>query len=201
MPHQRLHLPALMWDSASFHEDKAVGMLAEILAARCGVDPAKARQIRFAASLHDIGKRKLQHLVNKPSKLTDEEYEQMKAHTTIGAKMLERANLQGELGVMAMNIARWHHENWDGSGYFGEYLSELPYYVEMVAIADTFTALVCKRSYKDSWPPEEALAYIESLAAIRFSSALVAVFIPLVRSDSRVEAIFESVASTTSQPQ
>ena len=183
-----------MLNSAAFHEDKAVGMLAEILAIECGVAPAKARQIRIAAYLHDIGKQKLQHLVNKPSKLTDEEFEQMKTHTTIGAEMLERANLQGELGVMAVNIARWHHESWDGNGYFGKYFCELPYYIELVAIADTFTALVSNtRPYKEAWSWEDALTHIESLADIRFNPALVAIFVPLVRSDYRVAAIFESM--------
>jgi len=175
----------------AFHEDKAVGRLAEIIALECGISPAKARQIRIAASLHDIGKQKIQHLVNKPGKLTDAEFEVMKTHTTLGAEML--ATFQGELGEMAVNIARWHHENLDGSGYFGKRLSELPSYIEMVALADTFTALVCTRSYKKSWPPEEALAYIQSQVDIRFNIVLVEMFIPLVRSDKRVKAIFESV--------
>jgi len=174
-----------------FNEDKAVGMLAEIVALECGVDPAKARQIRIAAFLHDVGKQEMMHLVNKPGKLTKAEFEVMKTHTTIGAAML--SNFQGELGKMAADIARWHHENWDGSGYFGKYLCKLPYFIEMVAIADTFTALVCTRPYKQSWPPEEALAYIEAQADIRFSHALVGIFIPLIRTDSRVAAIFEPV--------
>ena len=175
----------------AFHEDKAVGKLAELVALECGTSPAKSRQIRIAASLHDIGKQKIQHLVNKPGKLTDAEFEQVKTHTTLGAEML--ATFQGDLGEMAQNIARWHHENWDGSGYFGKYLCELPYYIEMVAIADTFTALCVQRPYKEPWPPEEALAYIQSQSDIKFSSVLVDIFIPLVRSDKRVKAIFESV--------
>jgi len=175
----------------AFHEDKAVGVLAEIIALACGVDQAKARQIRIAASLHDIGKQKIRHLVDKPGKLTDSEFEIIKTHTTLGAAMLE--TMQGDLGEMARCIARWHHENWDGSGYFGRYLCELPYYIEMVALADTFTALVCTRPYKKSWPPEEALAYIKKQAAIRFSPVLVDIFIPLVRNDNRIAAIFEPV--------
>jgi putative two-component system response regulator len=174
-----------------FHEDKAVGELSEVVALACGVCPAKARQIRIAASLHDIGKQKLQRLVKKPGKHTAAEFEVMKTHTTLGAAML--ATFQGELGEMARTIARWHHENWDGSGYFGKYLCELPYFVEMVAIADTFTALVCKRPYKQPWPPGEALAYIETQANIRFSPALVDIFIPLAQNNSRVAAIFEPV--------
>jgi len=65
----------------------------------------------------------------------------------------------------------------------------------MVALADTFTALCVQRPYKEPWPPEEALAYIQSQADIRFSVVLVEIFIPLVRNDKRVKAIFEEVAS------
>ena len=177
----------------AFNEDKAVGRLAEIIALTCSIDPAKARQIRIAATLHDVGKQKIKDIVNKPEKLTAAEFEQVKTHTILGAAMLE--TMQGELGIMARNIARWHHENWDGSGYWGKFLCDLPFYVEVVAIADTFTALVSERPYKISWPPEEALAYIQSQADIRFSPVMVDLFIPLVQNDSRVAAVFKPVVS------
>ena len=173
----------------TFHEDMVVGMLAEIVAVEYGVAPAKARQIRLAALLHDIGKQKLQHLVNKPGKLTDAEIDAMKAHTILGAEML--ATFQGELGDMARAIALWHHEHWDGNGYFGKYLCELPYFIEIVAIADVFTALVYERQYKQSWPPEEAIAYIQSQEDVKFSPVLVGIFVPLVQNNSRIAAIFK----------
>lgn len=172
----------------AFSEDKAVGALAEIIALECGINPAKARQIRIAASLHDIGKIKLKHLVSKSEKLTASEFEEIKTHTTLGAAMLE--TMQGTLGEMARSIARWHHEHWDGSGYFGKYLCDLPFYVEIVGMADVFTALVCERSYKCSWPPEEALTYIESRAGTQFNPSLVEIFIPLARNNGKVSAIY-----------
>ena len=173
-----------------FNENRAMAQLAEIVALEYGVSPEKARQIRIAAVLHDIGKRKIPtDIINKPGKLTTEEFEIMKSHTTLGAAMLE--SLQGELGLMARTIARYHHEHHDGSGYWGKHLYELPHYVELVAIADVFTASVCGRAYEEPWLPEDALTYIETQADIWFSSALVGVFIPLVRRDSRVSAIFD----------
>jgi putative nucleotidyltransferase with HDIG domain len=178
-----------------FNEDKAVGMLAEVIALECGIAPAKARLIRVAASLHDIGKQKMRHLVNKPGKLTATEFEVIKTHTTLGAAML--ATFHGDLGELSRNIAQWHHEHWDGSGYYGKRLSELPSYVGMVAIADVFTALIYGRAYKQPWPPAEALAYIESHANTHFDSALVKKFVPLARSDSRVLAIFAPVIGAT----
>jgi len=174
----------------AFNEDKAMAQLAEILALKCGVSPEKARQIRVAAVLHDIGKRKIPaDILNKSCKLTAEEFDVVKTHTTLGAAMLE--SIQGELGIMARTIARYHHERYDGSGYWGKHLGELPYYVEFVAIADVFTALVCGRPYKQPWPPEDALAYIENQADIQFSAVLVGIFLPLVCNDSRVSAIFD----------
>ena len=174
----------------AFHEDKLVAKLAEIIALECGIIPAKAKQIGIAAMLHDIGKQKISpKLLNKPGKLTAEEFEQMKSHTTIGAEMLN--SIQGELGVMVRTIAEFHHEKRDGSGYWGKRLCELPPYVEIVALADIFTALACVRPYKKSWPPEEVLAYIENLSDTHFSPALVEMFISLVLNDSRVAAVFK----------
>ena len=173
-----------------FNEDKAVGRLAEILALECGMQAKVARQIRVAAVLHDIGKQKIPtEILNKPGKLTADEFEVMKTHTNLGAAMLE--TVHSELGVMARTIARYHHEKWDGTGYWGKFLCELPPYVEIVAIADIFCALFCSRQYKDAWPSEDVLTYIEKLAGTHFNPALISIFIPLVQNDSRVAEIFE----------
>jgi len=172
-----------------FNEDKAAARLAEIVALECGVHPVIAGQIRVAAILHDVGKQKIpDSILNKPGKLTGQEFEVVKTHTRLGAEML--SSIQGGLGEMARQIALWHHEWWSGDGYWHKLTDELPAYVSIVAIADVFTALVCERVYKTAWPPSEALAYINSQAGTQFSPALVGVFIPLARSDSRVQALF-----------
>ena len=89
-------------------ENKAVGMLAELLALECGYDPAKAKQIRMAAILHDCGKMHIpEEIQNKPEKLTDYEFEIMKTHTMFGFNML--SNLAGEVGKMAQIAALYHH--------------------------------------------------------------------------------------------
>lgn len=174
----------------SFVEDEAAARLAEIVALECGVHPAVAKQIRVAAALHDIGKQKIpDSILNKPGKLTEQEFELMKTHTRLGAKMLR--SIQNGLGKMVRTTALYHHEWYDGGGYWGKHTCELPTYVPIVSISDVFTALVCERSYKFAWPPEEALDYIQNQAGTQFSPALVGVFIPLVRNDSRVSAIFE----------
>ena len=129
------------------NEAQAVGRLTEIIALEYGVTPAKARQIRTAAVLHDIGKLKIPaSILNNPGKLTLEEFQIMKTHTALGFEMLKP--IRGEIGEMARQCAYWHHERYDGLGYWRKPADELPFYVTVTSIADVFTALVCKRVYK-----------------------------------------------------
>jgi len=172
-----------------FNETKTVARLTEIIALECGVSSAAAKQIRTAAALHDVGKQKIpKSILNKPGKLTHQEFEIVKTHTVLGAKILN--DIEGELGEMARIIAMYHHERYDGGGYWGRRTGELPVYVSITAIADVFTALVCARPYKQPWPPFEALAYIENQTGMQFDPALTAVFLPLARNDSRVSALY-----------
>jgi putative two-component system response regulator len=176
---------------SNFREEKAVARLAEIVALECGTSPAAARQVRTAASLHDIGKLKIPgSIINKPGKLTAREFEVIKTHTVLGAEML--GSFQGKLGEMARVTAMYHHEWYDGSqSYWGKRAAVLPFYVQIAAICDVFTALLYRRPYKRPWPPEEALAYIQNKAGTQFSPALTDIFLPLARNDDRVWAIFK----------
>ena len=174
----------------SFNEEKAVARLAGIVALKCGASSKEADLLRTAAALHDIGKQKIpKRILNKPGKLTAQEFEVVKTHTTLGAEML--TSIQGKLGEMARVIAMYHHERYDGQGYWGKFLYELPHYLQFVTIADIFTALVCGRPYKEPWPPHDALAYIRSQSGAQFNPLLVDVFIPLAREDDRMSALFE----------
>lgn len=174
---------------SEINEDKAAAQLAEILALEYGIPPDKAKQIRIAAALHDIGKQKIdKKILDKPGKLTATEFEVVKTHTILGAEML--SSIQGALGEKVRNICLWHHERFDGGGYWGKRADDIPSYVEIVTIADVFTALVCKRPYKEAWPPEEAIAYMEVQSGKQFNPDLIAVFIPLAKNNSQVQAIF-----------
>jgi HD-GYP domain-containing protein (c-di-GMP phosphodiesterase class II) len=170
-------------------EERAVARLAEIVALDCGIHPATARQIRTATALHDIGKLKIAgSILKKPGKLDEREFEIMKTHTTLGADML--SNIQGELGRMARNICRYHHEHWDGvHGYWGRRTDSLPLYVSIAAISDVFVALINERPYKTAWPPQAALEYIQKQAGTQFSPALVNRFLSLITHDKRIQAI------------
>jgi len=173
---------------SNFDEEKAVGQLAELVALECGIGSAEAKLIRTAAVLHDVGKQKIPaEIINKPGKLTKQEFEIIKTHTTLGAEMLK--SIQGDLGVMARNICLYHHETYSGNGYWGKLADEVPFYVQLVTISDIFAALICVRPYKDAWPSEDALAYIQKKSGTIFDPKLVEIFLPLVREDSRVRDI------------
>lgn len=173
----------------AINESKAVGRLCEILALAYGEPPHKARQIRIAASLHDVGKQRIKKaILDKPGKLTPQEFEVVKTHTILGAEML--SGLEGELGKMARDCAMWHHEWHNGSGYWGKRMGDLPQFVAFTAISDVFCALIHRRCYKEPWPPREAMDYIQKQAGTQFSHELAEVFLWLVQYDSRVTAIF-----------
>jgi putative two-component system response regulator len=156
-----------------------------------GYVPPKAKQIGNAAALHDIGKQRISAaILDKPGKLDAQEFEIMKNHTKLGVEML--ASMRGELGEMAALICLFHHEFYSGGGYWNVPAYYLPEYVSIVAIADVFTACCSKRSYKDAWPPQDALAFIQQQAGTQFCPELVDIFIPLVRNDNRISAIFNT---------
>lgn len=122
-------------------------------------------QIVTASSLHDIGKMEVpEEILNKPGKLTDEEFRVMKGHAMAGADMVEDLLHQenaSPLIRMTYEICRWHHERWDGRGYpDGLKGDEIPIAAQLVSVADVYDALTSERCYKPSYTPEEALKMI-----------------------------------------
>jgi putative two-component system response regulator len=113
-----------------------------------------------SAPLHDIGKVGIpDHILHKPGKLNDEEWVVMRTHTTLGAQAIERAEMDAERPLeflaIAKTIARWHHENWDGSGYPDGLANDaIPLPAQLMKLADVFDALITRRVYKDAYKPE-----------------------------------------------
>ncbi len=137
-----------------------------------------------AAPLHDIGKIHIPDIVlNKPGRLTEEEFEVMKTHTTAGEELL--AHAKTELGEseylnMAVEMAAYHHEWWNGKGYpHGISGEEIPLCARIMAVADVFDALTSKRCYKDAMPLEKAYAIIREEAGTHFDPAVVEAFFAL----------------------
>ncbi len=137
-----------------------------------------------SAPLHDVGKIQVSDaILNKPGKLTDEEFEIMKTHTTAGAEIISRAiDMVSEenSGYLkeAMNLAHYHHEKWNGQGYpCGLAGEEIPLSARIMAVADVFDALVSKRSYKEGFPFEKAMAIIREGSGSHFDPKVVDAFV------------------------
>lgn len=171
-----------------FNEEKAVGYLSEIFALECGFGSTKAKQIRNAAFLHDIGKQKLpKELMENPGELTAQEMEIIKTHTKLGAAMV--SSIQGKIGEYAAIICLYHHEWANGGGYWNVPTHYLPNYVPIVSLSDVFVSLITERPYKDAWSHDEALEYIAKQAGTQFDTGLSEFFISMIRHDSRVSAV------------
>jgi len=136
-----------------------------------------------AAPLHDIGKVGIPDaILQKPGKLTDDEWVIMKTHTTIGENILSAAHLQSDKANpiinMAYKIAGSHHERWDGTGYpRGLKGKDIPLAGRIMAIADVYDALVSKRVYKPKWTYEEGISEILSLKGLQFDPLIVDAFV------------------------
>ncbi len=138
--------------------------------------------VEMSAPLHDVGKIHIPDAVlNKPGKLTDEEYEIMKTHTTAGKEILENAigSLQGENYLKeARNMAAYHHERWDGKGYpEGLHGEVIPLSARVMAIADVFDAIASPRVYKPAFSFEKAVSIIEEGSGTQFDPKCVEVFL------------------------
>ena len=134
-----------------------------------------------AAPLHDIGKINIPDaILNKDTRLTDEEYEIMKGHANAGYEIIEKAiaNLT-ESGYLeqAKQMAHYHHEKWDGSGY-PEHLKEeqIPLSARVMAVADVFDALLSRRSYKEPFSFEKAMSIIKEGSGKHFDPKVVSAF-------------------------
>jgi response regulator RpfG family c-di-GMP phosphodiesterase len=137
-----------------------------------------------ASVLHDVGKIRISDtILNKPGKFTKEEYEEMKKHSQLGAETVRDImgdNADEELVQMSCDVARYHHEKWDGTGY-PEGLSEtqIPLCARIMAVADVFDALVSKRVYKAPMSTEEAFNILQVESGSHFDPEIVEVFLSL----------------------
>ncbi len=137
--------------------------------------------IQAASSLHDIGKVGIpDSILLKEGKLTSEEYEIMKLHSTIGSKTLEdvyRYYPQNEFVKMGIEIARWHHEKWDGSGYPDQLVGEaIPLTARIMALADVYDALKSERCYKKALSHDACVKIISQDGGKYFDPVIVEIF-------------------------
>ena len=173
----RLAAAAEFRDDDTGQHTRRVGELSVTIAEHLGLPDSEIELLRLAAPLHDLGKIAIPDaILGKPGKLTVEEFNQMKTHTTIGAQML--AGSAFALLEMAEQVAQTHHEKWDGSGYPSGLAGEsIPIVGRIVAVADVFDALTHSRPYKPAWGIPDAIAEMTSQAGRHFDPQVLEAFL------------------------
>lgn len=172
----RLSTAAEYKDEETGAHIKRMSLYSAAIARKMGLDANTVETILYAAPMHDVGKIGIPDIIlTKPAKLDPIEWEIMKLHTVIGAKILEGSD--AEFIKLAETIALCHHEKWDGSGYPNKLKgAAIPISGRITAVADVFDALVSKRPYKDIFSMEESLDIIKKGRGSHFDPDVVDAF-------------------------
>ena len=157
---------------------KYAGMIAE----KMGYSGEQLERLRYAGLLHDIGKIGIpEEIINKPAKLTDEEYAVIKTHSAIGGSILKEITEIPEISVGA----RWHHERYDGRGYPDNLAGEdIPELARIIGVADAYDAMTSNRSYRGLLSQEEVLNEVEKGKGSQFDPQIADVMIELIKNDT-----------------
>ncbi|MCB2181173.1 MAG: HD-GYP domain-containing protein [Desulfobulbaceae bacterium] len=149
----------------------------DILSRAIGLDTENRELLFHATAMHDVGKIGISEtILQKPGKLSSKEFEIMKTHSIIGAKLLSGNNMP--LLKMAKKIALTHHERWDGKGYpYGLESQEIPLFGRIAAICDVYDALTSERPYKHAWNSDDAFHEVENGKGNQFDPSLVDLFL------------------------
>jgi HD-GYP domain-containing protein (c-di-GMP phosphodiesterase class II) len=167
--------------------------------------------LRMSAMLHDVGKVAISdNILKKPGRFTAEEFQVMKLHTLFGANLF--SDIYSDFDESAAIVAISHHERWDGNGYpghldpltqkalpgfekedgtaIGKHGEEIPFFGRIVALADVYDALSCRRCYKEAWDENEVLENIRSEAGKQFDPELVEVFLETIDTFRQIEKLY-----------
>ena len=152
-----------------------------LIARELGWNEKELSNLKNAAHLHDIGKIAIPDtILNKPSKLSEEEFSIIKEHTTIGANILKNISLIDHV----QEIVRNHHERYDGNGYpDGLKGKEIPLHARIVAVADSYDAMSSQRIYRNQLPPEKIIQELENNKGTQFDPEITDIFLKLLRED------------------
>ncbi|HTG16478.1 MAG TPA: HD domain-containing phosphohydrolase, partial [Blastocatellia bacterium] len=180
-------------DDVTHDHIQRVKLFARRMGETVGLSALEVEALKAGALLHDIGKIGVPaYILNKPGKLTEHEFEQMKMHTIIGADMLSNVDFR----YPVVPIVRHHHERWDGRGYPDGLTGEaIPITARILTLVDNYDALRSDRPYKTGMTREEALAYIKQNAGTFFDPKLVEIFLALA-DELEVEAASFKAAPT-----
>jgi putative two-component system response regulator len=176
---ERLAVAAEFRDDNTGQHTQRVGQMSALLARQLGQPDSQVSLMARAAPLHDVGKIGVPDtILLKMGKLTPAEFEVVKQHTVIGARILSCGKFP--LLRLAEEIAFCHHERWDGDGYAGMRGTDIPLAGRIVAVADVFDALTQQRPYKPAWPVAEAIAEIDRQRDRQFDPGVVDAFLRVI---------------------
>jgi response regulator RpfG family c-di-GMP phosphodiesterase len=169
----------------------------DVLGRRLGLSDDEIVGLRLGAVVHDVGKLRVPDAVLlKPGPLSLEEREIIRQHAVVGEAILSRASLPD----VAVQIARWHHERWDGCGYPDGLCGEaIPLAVRIVSVADAFDAICSQRPYKSAWPMERAVAEIVANAGSQFDPVVVEAFVELCEAGAIEQIMLSQTPSSTAR--
>jgi putative nucleotidyltransferase with HDIG domain len=154
------------------------------MAERLGLSEKRIENLRIAAELHDIGKIGIEEgILNKPGRLTDDEYDKIKQHPEIGVKIIKDISFLKEASKIILN----HHERYDGAGYpQGRKNGDIMLESQILSLADVFDALTSERPYRSAMTVEEALQIIENGRGSQFEYKLADAFVRMVKEDKEL---------------
>jgi putative two-component system response regulator len=176
---ERLAIAAEFRDDNTGQHTQRVGQMSALLARQLGLPDAQVSLIARGAPLHDVGKIGVPDtILLKMGKLTPEEFEVVKTHTVIGARILSGGKFP--LLRLAEEIAFTHHERWDGGGYAGIRGADIALAGRIVAVADVFDALTQQRPYKPAWPVADAIGEIDRQRGKQFDPEVVDAFLRVI---------------------
>lgn len=161
------------------NHSKEVSEIAMDIALEMELCPSYITQIGLAALYHDIGKECIpKAILYKPDELTEDEREIIKAHTSIGYSILQLNYI--EAPDIAAEVALNHHENYDGTGYFGKQNDEVSLASQIIHVADVYSALTTERVYRPAWDVPDAIRYIGKNTGKLFDPDVVQAFLAIL---------------------
>jgi putative two-component system response regulator len=174
------------------HHIQRMSRYCVLIARRLGREGRYCEMLRLASSMHDVGKIGIPDaILNKPGKLTSEEFDRMKEHTRIGHRLLSDSS--SPLLRMGSVIALTHHERWDGSGYPDGLAGErIPLEGRITAVADVFDAMTSRRVYKPAYPMEETLDIMRKERGSHFDSKVLDLFLESVDEVNGIRGEYEA---------
>lgn len=167
------------YDDYTYHHSVNVGVLSALVGKQMGLVDSELRDLCLSGICHDLGKRQIEYeILNKPSRLTDDEFEVMKRHPRLAYDFL---NLQARINANVKSGVLYHHENIDGSGYPNGLVGDkIPKFARIIHVTDVYDALTSKRPYKNPFEPLDAFFYLEGGKGKLFDEEVVDALISVV---------------------